>query len=81
MTTTKALMIGLGVALATNIPVWRSGGRTGLTFWQFLFNHTIWGPPVEYIPEEDYMTALYPNLVDGVDVVIVDIDRYHCEVV
>ena len=40
------------------IPVWRSGLRKNQTFWGFLRNHTIYGPPVEYIPEEDYKKAL-----------------------
>jgi hypothetical protein len=40
------------------LPVFRSGGRTHLTFWGWLFNHTIFGPPVEYVPEEDYIAEL-----------------------
>ena len=36
------------------IPIWRSGGRENMTFWGWLYNHTIFGPKVEYVPEEDY---------------------------
>lgn len=36
------------------IPVWRSGLKTNLTFWEFVKNHTIWGDPVEYVPGEPY---------------------------
>jgi hypothetical protein len=46
------------VMLLSLFPIWRSGGRTGLNFWQFIFNHTIWGPPIEYVPEEDYQQEL-----------------------
>ena len=48
-------VIALGLVVAAfTVPVWRSGLRANLTFFQFVVNHTIWGPPVEYIPEEDY---------------------------
>jgi len=40
------------------MPIWRSGGRQNLTFLEFIINHTIWGDPVEYIPEEDYTSEL-----------------------
>jgi len=40
------------------MPIWRSGGRQDLTFLEFIINHTIWGEPVEYVPEEDYMAEL-----------------------
>lgn len=39
-------------------PIFRSGGRTGLTFFGWVINHTIFGPPVEYVPAEDYMAEL-----------------------
>ena len=53
-------LIGLVVLtlLLSLLPVWRCGLRGNLTFWQFTREHTIWGSPVEYIPEEDYMGAL-----------------------
>lgn len=57
----KGLKI-LGTIIATEVifglPLFRSGGRTGLSFWQWVINHSIFGPPVEYVPEEDYMAEL-----------------------
>ena len=49
------------------LPAFRSGGRSGLTFWGWVGNHTIFGPPVEYVPEEDYVAELAPagKLTDG----------------
>ena len=41
-------------ALASFVPVWRCGLRENLSFWQFVQEHTIYGSPVEYIPEEEY---------------------------
>jgi hypothetical protein len=55
MTKKQMVLIGLTASL---LPVWRSGNRGGLNFWGFVINHTIFGPPVEYVPEEDYITAL-----------------------
>ena len=52
----KGEAIVIGLALSLTLPVFRSGGRTGLTFWEFVVGHTIWGPPVEYVPLEDYLT-------------------------
>ena len=39
------------------LPVWRSGGRKNLSFYGFVLNHTIYGPQIEYVPEEDYQKA------------------------
>ncbi len=39
---------------ASFLPVWRSGLRDDMNFWQFVLNHTVWGDKVEYIPEEYY---------------------------
>ena len=51
--------VGLGLlVLSFTVPIFRSGGRTGLTFWGWIINHTIYGPPVEYVPEEDYLAEL-----------------------
>ena len=56
----ELVKLGTGILIVASftVPVFRSGGRTGLTFWQWIINHTIWGPPVEYVPEEDYMREL-----------------------
>ena len=40
------------------LPIFRSGGRGNLTGWEWVVNHTIFGPPVEYVPEEDYQAEL-----------------------
>ena len=52
----KGRIVVLGTA--SMLPVWRSGGRSGLTFWGWIWNHTIFGPRVEYVPEEDYEAEL-----------------------
>lgn len=54
----KKLALGaLAIGIFT-VPIFRSGGRTGLTFVGWVVNHTIFGPPVEYVPEEDYTREL-----------------------
>lgn len=52
------LMLGLLAVGSFTLPVFRSGGRTDLTFWGWVKNHTIFGPPVEYVPAEDYAREL-----------------------
>jgi len=52
------LLLGLVAVESFALPIFRSGGRTGLSFWQWVANHTIFGPPVEYVPEEDYSREL-----------------------
>lgn len=54
----EKLAIGTAVAASLIIPIFRSGGRTHLTFWQWVWNHTIFGPPIEYVPEESYRREL-----------------------
>lgn len=55
---TKFFM-GAGIVLFCTVPVFRSGGRTGLTGFQWLKEHTIWGSPIQYIPSEDIARELY----------------------
>ncbi len=50
---TSTKVIGV-LLLLTLIPAWRSGLKTKMNFWQFTVNHTVWGDPVEYVPEEKY---------------------------
>ena len=50
--------IGAGFVFFFTAPIFRSGGRTDLTMFQWIVNHTIFGPPVEYVPEEDYAKEL-----------------------
>lgn len=52
------LFLGLVVVESATLPIFRSGGRTGLSFWGWVVNHTIFGPPVEYVPFEDYSREL-----------------------
>jgi len=54
----KKLAIGALILGAFTVPIFRSGGRTGLTFVGWVVNHTIFGPPVEFVPEEDYTREL-----------------------
>lgn len=60
--------IGIGLVLAFTVPVFRSGLRTNLTLWEWIINHTIMGHPVEYIPEEYYMSDEQSNNGIGGDV-------------
>lgn len=52
------LLLGTLAVESFTLPIFRSGGRTGLSFWQWVANHTVFGPPVEYIPVEDYSREL-----------------------
>jgi hypothetical protein len=52
------LALGLLGVESFTLPIFRSGGRTGLSFWGWIVNHTIFGPPVEYVPVEDYAREL-----------------------
>lgn len=40
------------VLLGGLLPIWGSGMNRGLTAYQFIYNHTIWGPRPMYVPEE-----------------------------
>ena len=46
------------IILSVSLPVFRSGGRTNLTFINWIRNHTIWGEKVEYVPFEDYAAEM-----------------------
>jgi len=52
------LLLGMLAVGSFTLPVFRSGGRTGLSFWGWVKNHTVFGPPVEYVPAEDYVREL-----------------------
>jgi len=52
------LALGLLAVESFTLPIFRSGGRTDLSFWGWVKNHTIFGPPVEYVPVEDYAREL-----------------------
>jgi hypothetical protein len=40
--------------IASFLPVWRSGLKYNLTFWGFIYNHTVFAPDPEFLPREDY---------------------------
>ena len=46
------------LVIAFTWPVFRSGGRSGLTMFDWIREHSIWGSPVQYVPAEDYMAEL-----------------------
>ena len=57
------LALGLVAVESFTLPLFRSGGKTGLSFWGFVANHTIFSDPVEYVPQEDYaseMEGIFP---------------------
>lgn len=54
----KKFFIGVAITALFTVPIFRSGGRTGLTFFQWVKEHTIFGSPVQYVPEEDYTREL-----------------------
>ena len=54
----KKIALTLIIVESFALPVFTSGGRSDLTFWGWVRNHTIWGPPIEYVPEEDYAREL-----------------------
>jgi len=47
--------IAILLLIASFLPVWRCGLRENLNFWSWVKEHTIYGSPVEYIPEEEYL--------------------------
>lgn len=57
-------ILAFSLLLASFLPIWRSGGRTGLTFWGWVINHTIFGKPVEYVPFESYSRELEGTRLD-----------------
>jgi hypothetical protein len=44
----------IGALIVSFLPIFRAGLRDNISFWEFVRQHTIWGDPVEYIPEEEY---------------------------
>ncbi len=62
MAVKKGALPALGITyliIATfTIPMFRSGGRGDLTAFDWIKEHTIFGSPVQYVPEEDYAREL-----------------------
>lgn len=46
------LAVGGVLGVASLLPVFKSGIRRDMNFWQWLWGHTIWGPPALYVPRE-----------------------------
>lgn len=53
-----ALALTFLVVESLTLPVFRSGGRTDLTFWGWVRQHTIFGDAIQFVPEEDYAREL-----------------------
>ena len=53
-----AIVVVWVAVLSMTLPVFRSGGRSGLTFWGWIINHSVFGKPVEYVPIENYLEEL-----------------------
>jgi hypothetical protein len=58
----------LFLVFSFTVPCFRSGMRSRLTLFEFIVNHTIWGPPVEFIPEEDYTSIFGVQGLSGASV-------------
>ena len=57
-------VITVGLLAASLLPVWKSGTRRGMTFWDFVIGHTVFSPwPSLYVPEE-YATRTSINKRD-----------------
>lgn len=52
------LALGFIAVESFTLPIFRSGGKNNLSFWGFIYNHTIFGSAVEYVPEEDYQREI-----------------------
>ncbi len=50
--------------LSVTLKVFRSGGRGNLSFVGWVRNHTVWGDPIEYVPEETYSRELEGTWID-----------------
>lgn len=54
----KGLAITFLIVESFTLPIFHSGGRTNLTAFQWIKEHTIWGSPIQYVPEESYRREL-----------------------
>ena len=52
----KALFFGL--ILLAFLPVWHSGLRGKMSFYEFVIEHTIWGHKIMFVPTELYSQPL-----------------------
>lgn len=47
--------VSIGLLAFSLLPIWTSGLREKMTLWEWIINHTTFGAPSEYIPEEYYL--------------------------
>ena len=59
----------IGIAALGLIPIWRSGEKDHLTFYQFVKSHTIWGSFPQYIPVETLSEELTGEELDMLNAV------------
>ena len=52
-------------ALSISWKIFRCGGRTELTAFGWLVEHSVFGSPVQYVPEEDYARELEGTTLDS----------------
>lgn len=53
--TDKQEKILVGAFALSLLPIWRSGLREGMDLWTWILNHTVFGPPSEYITPKYYL--------------------------
>lgn len=46
--------LALLALMVSFLPIFRGGLRENINLWQFVKEHTVYGSPVQYIPEEEY---------------------------
>jgi len=63
--TAKGLLLG-GIIFSI-LPIWRSGEKYNLNLWQFMFEHSTFGPKRQYIEFRDFETRepVWCELVEG----------------
>ena len=59
---TALVLIGV---IAFTWKIFRCGGRTNLTAFGWLIEHTTFGSPVQYVPEEEYSKELEGTWLDA----------------
>ena len=58
---TAVVLVGV---IAFTWKIFRCGGRTELTAFGWLVEHSIYGSPVQYVPEEEYSKELEGTYLD-----------------
>lgn len=55
MTKGEKAVLATGFIIFSLLPIWRSGLRENMILVEWIANHTVFGPPSEYIPPEYYL--------------------------